>query len=277
MDLPSPQAGSRRRRGATVVKGSPLRGIGPERQRDAKAAKSGLRHWRREIEQAKSRADDQLLGKRGDLYQALRHARPVKRANIKHVRKEGLKNLRSVLGVLVGHSEFETGFIGDGRHQHRRWSVADLDYRAFGDLVDCERSDKRTWRWLAVLEAAGCLVTHRIAHTEDGETYRADVAIRCLTRRFYSLIGLGGAVKAAAIHADRARAVATRPALVALPGAPAPARGPINVGQWLAAPVPARSQIAPAPPDRPPRPVSQPATPTAAAEIEKLKDLFGIG
>lgn len=274
MDTSPPQAKRRQRRNATVVKGSPLRGIGPERQRDAKAAKSGIRHWRREIEQAKGRADDQLLSKRGDLYQALRHARPVKGANIKHVRKEGLKNLRSVLGVLVGHSEFETGFIGDGRHQHRRWSVADLDYRAFGDLVDCERSEKRTWRWLAVLEAAGCLVTHRIAHTADGETYRADVAIRCLTRRFYVLIGLGGAVKAAAIHADRTRATANRPALVVLPTTLASNRAAVDLGHRLASPT--RPQNRPAPPDPPPRPIGRPATAAASVEIDKLKKLFGI-
>lgn len=270
--LPSGRA----RRGATVVKGSALRGIGPERQRDAKAARSGLRHWRREIEQSKGRADAQLLDKRGDLYLALQGARRVRSANIKHVRKEGLKNLRSVLSVLIGHSEFDTGFIGDGRHQHRRWSVAELDFRAFGDLVDRERSAKRTWRWLSVLQAAGCLVTHRVAHKTDGGAYRADIAIRCLTRRFYSLIGLGGAVKAAAIHADRTRAEKARPALVALDGVgtfrPAHARGPVGIGQLLAGG--AKSDMTP---PHPPDPSTKPATETAAAAIDNIRRILGNG
>lgn len=192
-------------RKATVRKGSTLRAIGPERQRLAKARVTGKKTWIKCIEDVSLRIKSALSTKsRRHAFQQHLAKSGVRAGSSRFIRSDGLLNLLSIILVLVTHSEIGQWLIADKRKGYSRPKVSELDRRAFGDLVESERSEKRTWRALRWLTAAGFLHTDELAITDPltGQT-RAEVAVRHLRPLFFDLLGLSHLVSAYARDRDR--------------------------------------------------------------------------
>ena len=199
--------------GRTVPHGvNVLRAISHERQRLIKAKKSGKPTWKREIETVTGRLDSALHNRKHELYRAIAETRDTDR----NIRSDGLTNMNSVLHVLVRHAIAGAWMIGEPEAQaagitiYSRWSVEDLDQRAFGAEVPMHRSVKRTWRALAAFRAAGILLSFPQAREEvmleDGSVrLHTPVAFRFLTVEFFAMLGLSYLVKAGAKRADRAK------------------------------------------------------------------------
>jgi hypothetical protein len=192
-------------RKATVRKGSALRAIGPERQRPSKAQATGKKTWIKTIEDVLVRIKWALSTKsRRHAFQQHLAKAGVRAVSSRVIRSDGLLNLLSVIVVLLTHSEIGQWLLADKRKGYSRPPVRELDRRAFGDLVPMERSDKRTWRALRWLTAAGFLRTNELAITDPvtGKT-RAEVAVRHLRPLFFDLLGLSHLVSAFARDRDR--------------------------------------------------------------------------
>lgn len=192
-------------RKATVVKGSPLRAIGPERQRPTKARVTKKKTWAQSIEDVLARLKWALSSKsRRHAFQERLARASVRAGSDRAIRSDGLLNLFSVIVVVLTHSEIGQWLVADRRKGYSRPAVKELDRRAFGDLVENERSEKRTWRALRWMTAAGFLRTDQLAVTDPatGQT-RADIAVRHLRPMFFDLLGLGHLVSKFARERDR--------------------------------------------------------------------------
>lgn len=263
----------RRPRGSTVVKASPLRAIGPARQRPAKAAQTGRKGWIQTIEDVWLRVESAIKNRRHHFHRELAGARSstagheIQRA----IRTDGLTNLHSVVCVLVSHAEVGQWLIADRRKNHQRPSVEKLDERAFGPLVEKERSPKRTWRALRLLRAAGYLRVDRLVQEGQDGQLREQIAVRHLTRKFFDFLGLGHLVSAAARDADREPGRRRETLLSPLRETRSPTNAIAFVSKQLVANVEALATTDPPPRPPPAKPISE----AAAAAIAQINSELG--
>ncbi|MBS0212567.1 MAG: hypothetical protein JSR26_05215 [Proteobacteria bacterium] len=167
------------------------------------------------------------------------------------LRSDGLTNLITLMTTLVAYSDLRSGLVAapvDDRARWERKTWGQVDWRAYGELVPDERSQRRTERWARVLVDLGYIRTVEWKKpTKDGD-WRSLPGLKFVTMKFWKLIGMAGAIAAIRRQHDRQRgqervaqfdrqfgrrkqpAKATPAAVPATPAAHPPERPPSQAG-----------------------------------------------
>lgn len=193
----------------------------------------------------------------------------------RRMRSDGRRNLVSLAQALVASADLKTGYlaspVGEQRWDRHGWGR--LDHRAYGELVERERSFRRTQRHARSLAALGFVTIVELKVSAGPGQWRSVVAIKRLTPKFYAVLGLSSAVKRARKERDRAKGVALVARLSEVPQPRRPAeRGPVRISGSVAP----GGSMSTSPPVRPP-PSDPVCPPVSVAEaIARARVALGI-
>jgi hypothetical protein len=201
------------------------------------------------------------------------HKKDGSRERSRRMRSDGRRNLVSLAQALVAAADLVTGYLASPvgeRWDRHAWGR--LDHRAYGNLVECERSFRRTQRHARTLAALGFITVTEIRVSTGQGTWRSVIAIKRLTEKFFAVLGLAAAVKRARQERDRAKGKALVAQISNVPRRKRAAeRAPDSTG-----PVASGEAMSASPPIRPPPadPVVPPAS--VADSIARVRATLGI-
>lgn len=252
---------------ATVVAGSPLRAVAWRRPRSLRRPEP--------INMGLARLEA-ALARRGPIWDALESTPlPSGQRRSRKLRRDGARNLISLLQAILASTDLVSGMVaspaGEGRWDRHDWGR--LDHRAYGPLVERERSFRRTERHARELAALGFVSVVQLK-THGASGWKSEVAFKRLTPAAIALLGLESAQRRARRERDARKNQAQREVLARVVKAPKVPRGPRRLaGTRGVSPVTTQPPAAALP--RPPDPGGG-LSPAAAAAMVQLAEVFSL-
>lgn len=262
---------------ATVRAGSPLRAVAwhrPAKRRYIEPIERALRRLDTAVEDRRSPIRDVL--ETSPLFDGEGEER--QRSRTRRMRSDGARNLVSLAQALLASADLATGFLGTPTGQG--WDRHDwgrLDYRAYGDRVELERSYRRTQRHARTLAAMGLVSVAELKIPHGPGQWRSVTAIKRLTAEFYALVGLTAAVAQARRQRDRTKGESRVAVLKRVMGSSSNRRPTVQpAATGRAADGAYRPFDSAAPPTAPPPASGEGRPETAETAIESIRKLLGV-